>query len=261
MNSVRRRYRIAVLTMMMVAGCSSAPDLETSRQFQEIEQAFTEASSPKEFEQVAGRYQQLINDGLQSGAVFYNQGNAWMRAGQHGRAIACYRQAQRFRPNDPYLSANLQNALNTVGLNTAVSDNSGILGYLFFWQNWFSYAAKFTVTTVLLALLLGCLLLAQFTHYRTTFLRCGLTAGFLFILMAASTARDWRQFEPLKHGVITADEVVARKGNSDSYEPAFTESLPEGTEFIVIDQRADWLQVQLQDALSAWIPLRSATVY
>ena len=29
---------------------------------------------------------------------FYNQGNAWMRAKQPGRAIAAYRQAQRYRP-------------------------------------------------------------------------------------------------------------------------------------------------------------------
>ena len=120
MNSVQQRYPTLILAMMILAtsvlaGCASAPDLQTSRQFQEIEQAFTEARSPKEFEQVAGRYQQLIDDGLQSGAVLYNQGNAWMRAGQTGRAIACYRQAQRFRPNDPYLSANLQHALDTVG--------------------------------------------------------------------------------------------------------------------------------------------------
>ena len=108
---------------------------------------------------------------------------------------------------------------------------------------------------------MACLLLAQFTQYRTVFVRCSLAVGILLILMTASAARDWREFEQLKHGVITADDVVARKGNSDSYEPAFTEPLPQGTEFIVIDQRTEWLHVQLQDALSAWIPQRSATVY
>ena len=52
-------------------------------------------------------------------AVLYNQGNAWMRAGATGRALAAYRQAQRYRPRDPYLAANLQNALAASGRNAA----------------------------------------------------------------------------------------------------------------------------------------------
>ena len=38
----------------------------------------------------AAKAQEILDAGVTSGVVLYNQGNAFMRAGQTGRAIACY---------------------------------------------------------------------------------------------------------------------------------------------------------------------------
>ena len=52
-----------------------------------------------------------LDRGQISGAVLYNQGNAFMQAGQRGRAIAAYRQARRYLGPDLFLEANLAYAL------------------------------------------------------------------------------------------------------------------------------------------------------
>ncbi len=51
-----------------------------AQKFQAAQAAFDRASKPEDFEKAALMYQELIEDGAVSGAVFYNQGNAWMKA-------------------------------------------------------------------------------------------------------------------------------------------------------------------------------------
>lgn len=250
-----------LVSTLFFSGCTASPDLKYLREFQEAEEAYTTAESPEEFAQVAIRYQRLIESGLQSGALFYNQGNAWMRAGQTGRAIASYRQAQRLRPRDPYLIANLQTALSAANSRSPIHPATGLAEYLFFWQNSFSYPEKFAITTTLLAAMLLLTSLRQFTSLRLFYGRVAIATAVMLALAVVSTGLDWLRFDQTKHGVIADIEVIARKGNSESYEPAFTSALTRGTEFTVLDQRSDWLHVKIEDTESAWIPLKAAVVY
>ena len=86
----------------------------------------------------------------------------------------------------------------------------------------------------------------------------GMCGGFV---LAASAAYDWFRFETIRRGVITADGVVARKGNAESYEPAFTQPLPEGTEFQLLERRDDWLLIRLPGAKEGWVTSDRAVVY
>ena len=252
---------VLLLLGLFTSGCRPSPDLETSRKFHDAEQAFSQATAPDDFVRVARLYDQIESDEFVSGAVLYNRGNAWMRAGETGRAIASYRQAQRYRPRDPYLAANLQNALASSGRDAQSSPNSGGTGYVFFWQNWLSYPEKFSATTFLLAVTLILFLLSQLTAHRVVLRRVGIAVGAVCLLSAASTAWDWHRYDQTTHGVMISDQVVARKGNSESYEAAFTEPLSEGTEFVVLEERADWLRVQIGDAGTGWLAKRDVETY
>ncbi len=246
---------LAVVPLLSVSGCASKADLETVRMFQEAQTAFDEADSPDDFLRAAAQYQQILDAGAVSGAVLYNQGNAYMRAGQRGRAIAAYRQAKRFRPGDVYLEANLSYA---VGPKTA-SPRRPILEYLLFWQSWTSYPAKFRLVTAVagLTLLLG--LVGLFVPGRR--LRLAALGGLaMVLLLAVSAAYDWYRFDHLVHGVVVK-EATARKGNSASYESAFTEPLTEGTEFTLESRRRDWLLVRMGADQEGWLPETAVVIY
>jgi hypothetical protein len=262
-TSSSRRFTSATLILFgfLAGGCSVAPDLETSRQFQDAEQRYSQATSPDDFSRVARQYDQIGNRDFVSGAVLYNAGNAWMRAGHVGHALALYRQAQRYRPRDPYLAANLQNALAASGRTAAPSDGDGLAGYVFFWQNWLSYPEKFATTTVLLAVTLLTSLISQLTTSRILMRRLSIIVALFCLLSASSTAWDWHRFTQTTHGVVTADQAIARKGNSENYEAAFTDPLPAGTECIVLEERADWLRLQFGEAGTGWLPDRSVVTY
>src|ERR1700743_1541911 len=60
------------------------------------------------FSDAATAYDKLLASGNCSEAIYFNRGNALLKQGQVGRAIASYLQAQQLAPHDPALRANLQ---------------------------------------------------------------------------------------------------------------------------------------------------------
>ena len=77
---------------------------------------------------------------------------------------------------------------------------------------------------------------------------------FLAIVIAASMVETEYRQRKVKEGVVIAEEIVGRKGNSESYEPSFKEPLHAGTEFTVVEQRGAWLEIRLANGMSTWIP-------
>lgn len=55
-------------------------------------------------------------------------------------------------------------------------------------------------------------------------------------------------------GVIIAGEIIARKGDAETYQPSFTEPIHAGTEFSLIERRDGWWQIELQSGTRSWIP-------
>ncbi len=247
-----------VICAVLSSGCGRAPDLETLQKFQQAEQDFVEATTPDDYFRVANLYQVILDHGFVSGTVLFNQGNALMRADQRGRAIAAYQQAKRYRPRDPYLDANLRNAL---GSNASGAARSSIRRYVLFWQDWLSYREKFSLTTATLGLTLLFRLVARLLANGRLLKRLVLPIALFTLAMGVSTAYDWYRFDAITYGVIVQHETVARKGNSKNYEQAFTVPLAEGTEFELLERRDDWLLIHVSQAGKGWIPAYSAAVY
>jgi len=224
---------ILLLALPLGGGCLERGDPQAAAIFQQAQQTCDRAAA----------------------AVLYHQGNALMRAGQRGRAIAAYRQAQRYRPRDPHLEANL---LSATGGEPA--PRRAILEYLLFWQDWLGYGEKFTLcgAAAVATFLLG---LAASLLRRRRLSQLALAALAATLLLAFSAGYDWYRYQYLVHGVTTQRETVARKGYAESYEPALTAPLPEGTEFLVVQRRGGWLLVQLAGGQEGWLPEKAAVLY
>lgn len=242
--------------LLALSGCRAGIDPALYAKFQAAQEQFDRASQPSEFLRAAALYQEILDSGVDSGAVLYNQGNAFMQAGHRGRAIACYRQAQRYRPRDPQLEANLRYALD----GGRTEPPRALLAQLLFWQSWLSYPEKFHLSTAAACLTFGLGVVSLFVQ-RGWLRSVAAAALLLTCVLVLSAAYDWYRFDYCGHGVIVVPEVVARKGNAVSYEPAFTQPLKEGTEFRVLESRGGWLLVRLDGGQEGWVPLHAATVF
>ncbi len=249
--------RLLVASLLAwVAGCAPMPDLEITRDFVRAQEAFDRAEAPEDFLQAAAIYQGILDRGFVSGVVLYNQGNAYLRAGQRGRAIASYRQARRYLPREARLEANLELAL---GRDIDAASSAGLWDQIFFWQDRSSPREKLLLTAAL-SLLTAAFLLwgwlgGRVGARRATWVTLGLT-----LVLGISAGRDWSRFDRIESGVV-GESVEARKGNGLSYQPAFTAPLEEGTEFVVLERRGSWLRLRLPNGLEGWIEETAAVVY
>ncbi len=242
--------------MPLVGGCLETVNLHAAQKLQAAQQAFDEARTPADFAAAAALYQEIIDSHGVSGAVLYDQGNAWMRAGQPGRAIAAYRQALRYLPRNPYLIHNLSVARGF----DAPTTRRPVIETILFWQNWLSYPEKFYLAALAALATFAVATLGLFVARRT--LRRVAWVGLVLTgVLALSAAYDWNRFDNTLHGVVIAPQTVARKGNGVDYEPAFKEKLSETTEFRVLERRGDWLLIRLPGGGEGWIEEKAAVTY
>ncbi len=248
----------AALLLSLAALAALAPGVGPAemRAFEAANRRFTEAAAPQDFLAVAALYQEILDGGVHSGAVLFNQGNAYARAGERGRAIACYRQAERLRARDPLLAGNLQHVLASAG---APPRQTTLLDHVLFWRRWLAYREKVQLVALLAgaAFLCGLAALWRGRGWR----RAAWTCLALCLLAGAPLLLDARDILFTEHGVVVVPEAVARKGNSESFAPAFTEPLREGAEFVVLERRDGWARIALEGALDGWIRVDDAVFY
>jgi hypothetical protein len=246
-----------LVAMCLLTGCGRGVPLEVAVDFQRAQDDFDNAQTSEDYLKVAALLKSIRERGVVSGAVLYNQGNAFMRAGERGRAIAAYREALRYRPRDPYVIANLKYALGSETL----SAGRPLPEYVLFWQNWIGYDGKYWLAAAAAAVTFLIAVAGLLTEPRRVWTGVAIAGVLVTAVLAVSAGYDCYRFDHLVHGVVVADKVVARKGNGDSYEPAFADPLPEGTEFILRERRGDWLRIRLEGKQEGWVESANVVLY
>ena len=249
------RVTSTVLLLLAVAPLCAADELDVLRRFEESNRIFVEAETEGDYLRAAALLEEVVDDGVHSGAVLFNLGNAYQRAGELGRAIAAYRQAERLRPRDPLLESNLGMALQEVGTS---EDGPALVDRVLFWRGWLSAREKAWAVSILagVAFLLAAARLFGLQWARVPAWIAGVTAMVVAVSLAVDVNEHRRE-----HGVVVADEVIARKGNAESYAEAFTEPLVEGDEFVVLARSGEWLQVRVGRDLDGWVQARDVVTY
>ena len=216
--------------------------------FQEAQSAFDAGN----YRQSVALYEQLLDQGVRSGALYYNLGNASAKADEPVRAVAAYYLARRYIPSDPHLNSNLRAVLKNNGGTLSPSDSS-LFCSLVFWQNWIGFHTKIWSSFVLAALTV---LVGVFSLFRESrrLKRCLIGAAILSVIALASVGYDWYRFEEVRQVVVTTN-ALPRKGNSDEYEPAFISPIPFGTPAVVLDERNGWYSLHFPDGQEGWLPL------
>jgi tetratricopeptide (TPR) repeat protein len=213
-------------------------------------EVFDAAKGPKDYRESASLLESLLADGFRNGVVYYNLGNAYFRAGEYGRAIAAYRKAKTYRPRDPYLEANLQQALSTAPGHLPEPPPSW-WRHVLFWSGWLSFPEKVHTAFAgfVLAALASCAA-APLRWPRAYWISAGLVA--LAAVMSLDAGLDYADVAWSRHGVVTT-ETVARKGIGKDYEPAFDQPLKDGAEFTILSENGDWIFGHFEGIGDGWL--------
>lgn len=187
---------------------------------------------------------------FESSEQFLNAGNSWFFAGEHGRALANYRAAERRAPFDRQVRESL--AFLRANRADAFPPPAAAPGALAAaWQRYGTWAPVLRVGSFVLAYLLAWLVLlaAQLTGRR---IRRAVAIVLLVAVLAPLASLAQSRLRPAE-GVVVED-AVARLGPGYAYDPAFKQPLHKATEFAWLETRQGWVHIRLPDASEGWLP-------
>ncbi|WP_373652350.1 tetratricopeptide repeat protein [Schlesneria sp. DSM 10557] len=241
---------LCVFLLMTGQQVSAADSGAAERSFVRALELFDSAKSTEDYLKSASELESIVADGYRNGAVYYNLGNAYFRAGQFGRAILNYRKARSYLPTDPYLKANLEQALAMApGRLTEVPQPWWT--HVFFWTDWLSFPSK--CLTFLIGMSISAVAaVVAFWFRRPRF--CLPIAG-LVVASLAMGLDAWLTDPELldaDRAVITR-ETIARKGTGEAYEAAFDHPLRDGAEFRVLGETPGWTFGHFEGIGDGWI--------
>jgi len=209
------------------------------------------------YRESAAKFQLLVDAGIRNGKLYYNLANAYLENGQLGKAILNYRRAEALLPGNGRIEHNLRYARSLRRNQIETAGKRAFLRTLFFWHFGTSLRARFLAGLFLYVafwlMLIGRTMLCRFRwrYVLIPTLAIWLTLGVSVAVDMLGTSRNLE-------GVLITDDVVVRKGNGKGFEPQFKQQLHEGVEFTVLEQRRDWLYIELPDGKSGWIQMRQA---
>lgn len=225
-------------------------------------------SNPKEarslYEESLLRFLQ-ISEEVQNGRLYYNIGNIYFHLGDMGRAILSYRKAALLIPGDKNLKENLSAARSQRVDSLDEKESLRILETIFFLHYNLSCSYKSVLFGVAFALAwISAALLLLKGKYNLNLFRVIFTSTIVFSAVAlislGSVLINTMELKYNPGGVITADAIIARKGDGISYSPSYKEPLHSGLEFTLINERPGWYYIELPDNTRSWIPDSAAAL-
>ncbi len=239
---------VGLLAIMALGGAAQAASHGADSLWAEANRAYTAGN----YQAAIDAYEKISQD-WQAFELEYNMGNAYFKMGLTGQSILHYQRAEKFKPGDTDLQANLQTA------NAFVVDRIEPLPSLGLDNLWEAatasrrmelWALLACITGLLGAIAWGLRLSFSGLSVRRT---AGLTGGFswilalLFLLLAKSTA---------DRAAVSQEAVLMVQRAEVASEPGGATTLfilHEGTVFTLLEQREDWLRIRLANGNVGWL--------
>lgn len=259
--------RITLLVaLVMVAAASSSQEISSASVTEEhlafAEEAFGRAIALDMTDPAAARdyyrkailhYERLEASGVRNGKLYYNIGNAWFRLDDMGRAILSYKRSELYNPADPNLGQNLQFARSRRINRIEAQQRDRVFKTLFFIHYDVPTRVRFGIFLGAFLLLWSAAIVAVF-HRRGRVRTLIISLTVVCVVFLLSLVWEKASLTRNPAGVVTAPDVVARKGDAETYQPSFTAPLYSGTEFDLLERRPDWWYIELEDGARCWIP-------
>ena len=244
-------WRWLPVVLMLFLWSSVSRGEESARQFLDGIRLYKEG----QYAASADSFQKLADDGLNSGMLFYNLGNAYLKGGDLGRAILWYERAMKLIPNDPDLRFNHDYALTLT--RDEKTESLPLYRILFFWRylmtektmQWIAIAFNFIFWS----------LLTVHLWRRRKGVTTAVYIAFLMTLIFAATS-VYNYFQPVffREGVMLTEEVPVRSGLDDASTALFV--LHSGTKVMIRGEKEGYFKIFFSEGKLGWVPKKDVGI-
>jgi len=202
----------------------------------------------------AEKFAHLASRGIENGKLYYNAGNAFLKAGDTGRAILWYERARMRIPHDPDLRFNLAHA-KTFVKDKSESSGFDVTGMLFFWKNylppWLMIWTAIGLSAVF-ALYAG----IRARKKKQVFTLAGFVFFVAIVLSGITVFYDYYEKDNGRFAVILSTKASIRSGLSPEATTLFM--LHAGTRVRVEEKRAGYLKIIFSRDKIGWVSIGDA---
>ena len=208
-----------------------------------------------DFDGALERYAQILDDGLESGELYYNIGNTYFKLGELGPAILYYERARRLMPSDGDLLANLELARSLTADEIAPLPGFWLFRAGGWWVGlvplgalvWLvALAYLVAMTAVILVILRPATVLAAWGR------RLAIAGATVTLVLGLNLAVRELGIGAAEEAVIMAEETAVQSAPSDDSALQIF-AVHEGTK-VRTDRRSDvWIEIILEDGKVGWV--------
>jgi tetratricopeptide (TPR) repeat protein len=259
---MKRRQRSAVsvqlaacLLAMVCSRQAFGADAEIAASKDAIFRRGNDAYFHGRYQEAVQAYEQVAALGVVSADLFYNLGNAHLKAGQLGPAIYDYERALELDPSQDDVRFNL--AVAREAARKKGEDRLAGVEAQPFWMRLTSQVTVQFASWLFLSLYLALFAALIALHFvQPGFLRVGMWSGLAFLGLATMLAGGLlaaRLYlaDRVEQAIVLPDEVQVKEGPDPNYQSVF--GVHAGLRVRVTDKEQDWVRIRLANGLEGWV--------
>ncbi len=204
------------------------------------------------------KYHKIINNGLESGELYYNIGNAYFKNNDIASAILYYEKAKRLLPIDEEIDYNLNIA------NSMIVDKIEKVPELFY-QHWWNFfynslgADAWTIFTLisfaLLTVTIGLFIISKKRSNRKASFYIGLLFLVINLASFALASQKYNTSINQNEGIVFTSSITVKSSPTENAVDLFV--IHEGTKVKIIDKINNWVEIKIQNGSIGWLPEKS----
>lgn len=217
--------------------------------------AANDAYAQGQYGRAVEAYHDILQMGYESGALFYNLGNAYARLDQWGQAIRYYEKARQLRPDDSRILHNLEQVRRKAGLSSKRNPERFEYGFGAIVKGWSPltiFVGGWLLFLTGLSLLVIWMRPEGTMVYHHPWVWGPITAGLLGITLAISISYVQ---STTQYAVMVADEVPLRAAPEQG--AAADSTLPEGAILQLKHRHGRWQAVELSEGTGGWVSVEA----
>lgn len=255
------RSPILIKTLVLILVTTVSTNILLGQSDRELPRRMTEANKAyqeERFPEALYIYEQLIDDGWVSVALYYNLANTYYRSGQLAKARLYYERALLLAPSDRMVKQARSVLLEDLEDQFEVGQGFFLLSWGDQVMKWFS-ASVWAFLTFLAGLGMTSLgvLLWRYPDWRKRWRSWTalvvLTTLFGLFLHFTFAHHAWKYKSD--RAILSEPEIALRVAADDRAEEMF--AIHEGTEVKMLDRIGDWTKVRLVNFREGWLPTAS----
>jgi tetratricopeptide (TPR) repeat protein len=207
-----------------------------------------------QYKEAINTYQNILNAGYQSAALYFNMGNASYKLGDIAPAVLFYEKAHKLAPADADINFNIRYT------NSKTIDKIDPAPEFFLTKWWRAFLLSYSIQTfatisiIVMLFSSGIFIIYLFTNsvslkkisfYTSLISFC---AGLFIVFMAS---QQTAYFNSRQQAIIFSGTVNVKSGPGDGMRTLFT--IHEGAKVNVLDKTNGWLKIDLVNGNVGWI--------